>query len=160
MKLDQLNKWLTLAANIGVIAGIVFLGVEIRQNTQSLQVNAYQQLISQIDSMARLRLQDPDLGMNLHASIQAYPAELSDEESYRMYGLFFIITRSADLAYYQYQQGALSHERLMSATAPLQTYVCSDAYRDFWANAQVFFVTGFREFVASLMNDCEEQAVD
>ena len=31
MNLDNLNKWLALAANIGVIAGIVFLAVEIDQ---------------------------------------------------------------------------------------------------------------------------------
>ena len=160
MKLDQLNKWLTLAANIGVIAGIVFLAIEIRQNTQSLQVNAYQQLISQIDSMARLRLQDPDLGMNLHASIEAYPENLSNEEAYRMFGLFFIITRSADLAYYQFQQGALSYERLVSATSPLQTYVCSEAYREFWTNAQNYFVAGFREFVGSMTDDCDAEAVE
>ena len=32
MKLENLNKWLTLIANFGVIAGIVFLGLEVQQN--------------------------------------------------------------------------------------------------------------------------------
>lgn len=36
MNTDSLNKWLTLAANLGVIAGIAFLAIEISQNTQSL----------------------------------------------------------------------------------------------------------------------------
>ena len=35
--MNKLNQWLTLLANIGVIAGIVFLGVEIRQNTEMIQ---------------------------------------------------------------------------------------------------------------------------
>lgn len=34
MNLDQLNKWLTLAANFGVLAGIIFLGLEIRQSNR------------------------------------------------------------------------------------------------------------------------------
>lgn len=33
MSLDRLNDWLTLIANLGVIAGLVFVGLEIRQNT-------------------------------------------------------------------------------------------------------------------------------
>ena len=33
MDSNQLNRWLTLAANIGVLAGIVFLALEIRQNS-------------------------------------------------------------------------------------------------------------------------------
>ena len=32
MNLDNLNKWLMLVANIGVLAGIFFLVLEIRQN--------------------------------------------------------------------------------------------------------------------------------
>jgi len=33
---DRLNRWLTLGANLGVIAGIIFLGFELRQNNQLL----------------------------------------------------------------------------------------------------------------------------
>jgi len=40
MKLDDLNRWLTLGANIGVIAGIVFLAVELRQNNELLAADA------------------------------------------------------------------------------------------------------------------------
>jgi len=32
MNLDNLNRWLTLLANLGVLAGIVFLAFEIQQN--------------------------------------------------------------------------------------------------------------------------------
>ena len=40
MKLDNLNKWLMLAANFGVIAGIMFLAVEIQQNNELLEAEA------------------------------------------------------------------------------------------------------------------------
>ena len=40
MKLKKLNAWMTLAANLGVIAGIVFLAFEIRQNNELLAVEA------------------------------------------------------------------------------------------------------------------------
>ena len=36
MNVDSLNRWLSLAANIGVICGIIFLAVEIGQNRESL----------------------------------------------------------------------------------------------------------------------------
>jgi len=38
MSMDNLNKWLTLFANIGVIAGIFFLGIELRQNSKSAEL--------------------------------------------------------------------------------------------------------------------------
>jgi hypothetical protein len=37
MRMKKLNEWLTLFANIGVIAGIAFLGFEIRQNTAMIK---------------------------------------------------------------------------------------------------------------------------
>ena len=40
MDLDKLNKWLTLVANLGVVAGIVFLAIEIRQNQVSIDRNS------------------------------------------------------------------------------------------------------------------------
>jgi len=34
MNVENVNRWLTLAANLGVIVGIVFLALEVNQNTQ------------------------------------------------------------------------------------------------------------------------------
>jgi len=36
MELDKLNRWLTLLANFGVVACIVFLGLEVHQNQSHL----------------------------------------------------------------------------------------------------------------------------
>ena len=37
MKSDKLNQWLSLGANLGVIAGILLLAYEIRQNSEVLE---------------------------------------------------------------------------------------------------------------------------
>jgi len=42
MNLDTINKWLTLIANFGVVAGIFFLAIEIRQNQESLELSQEQ----------------------------------------------------------------------------------------------------------------------
>jgi hypothetical protein len=40
MNTESLNRWLTLGANVGVIAGIIFLAVELRQNNELLAADA------------------------------------------------------------------------------------------------------------------------
>ncbi len=40
MKTESLSRWLTLGANLGVIAGIVFLAIELRQNNDLLAADA------------------------------------------------------------------------------------------------------------------------
>jgi hypothetical protein len=68
MKLDKLNQWLTLAANIGVLAGIVFLAVEIRQNDATLResntiniLDARALELQQYNEFRALLVQTPDL---------------------------------------------------------------------------------------------------
>ena len=38
--MEKLNKWLTLGANLGVIAGLIFLAFQIRQNTSQMRADA------------------------------------------------------------------------------------------------------------------------
>ena len=39
MNMDNLTKWLSLVANFGVVAGIIFLAIEVRQNQTGLEQN-------------------------------------------------------------------------------------------------------------------------
>jgi hypothetical protein len=38
MNLDRMNQWLSLTANAGVIAGFILLAVQMKQNTDALQL--------------------------------------------------------------------------------------------------------------------------
>ena len=48
MNLDNLNKWLTLGANLGVLVGIFALVIELQHSSRLAQVNAYQTRNSEI----------------------------------------------------------------------------------------------------------------
>ena len=50
MKLDDLNRWLTLAANLGVILGIVFIGIEMNQSTRATKAQTAQEIWNQLAS--------------------------------------------------------------------------------------------------------------
>ena len=52
MDSDRLNRWMTLGANIGVLAGILFLAFELQQNTVATQLEAasnFQNTFSEIE---------------------------------------------------------------------------------------------------------------
>ncbi len=42
MKADNVNKWLTLSANIGVVIGLVLLLIELDQNSDLLRAQIHQ----------------------------------------------------------------------------------------------------------------------
>ncbi len=61
MNLDKLNQWLSLVANLGVMVGIIFLVVELSQNTQALNANAIQNSTQIAREYVMMLSQDPDV---------------------------------------------------------------------------------------------------
>ncbi len=51
MDRERLNSWLTLLANLGVLAGLVFVGFEIRQNTSQLRTDALHSITASVNEM-------------------------------------------------------------------------------------------------------------
>ena len=80
MNLDNLNKWLTLVANLGVLAGIFFLAYEIRQNTDSLQSQTRATLFAGAQEELWKNMEYPDVTLNMLSTDH----ELSAEEKIRL----------------------------------------------------------------------------
>ncbi len=62
MNLDNLNKWLMLAANLGVIGGIILLAVELQQNNELLQSQARAARHDARTGVMRMRVENPIVG--------------------------------------------------------------------------------------------------
>ena len=60
MKSETINQWLTLLANVGVIAGIVFLAVELRQNSDITRAQTRAQLAEGVTELYLVNMNDHD----------------------------------------------------------------------------------------------------
>ena len=105
MNLDSLNKWLMLAANLGVIAGIIFLGVEIQQNNESLNAQSRDSWIDRQTGLLETMVLNPEL-IDL---LMKDPADLNENEQMRFRLLGF-----RTLAVFEYQYDELLRGRLIS----------------------------------------------
>ena len=108
MKLPVINDWLTLSANLGVLAGIIFLGIEISQSNKATVAATYQARISEIEaSYQNAALSDYLPGIyekfekeGLESISEIELRRLQDWEMARVYRI--------QGQYYQYQQGYLN----------------------------------------------------
>jgi hypothetical protein len=114
---DKINSWLTLAANLGVLVGLVILILELEQNSDLLRAQIHQ---SRSDAHVGHRLNDVEsekltaIRMKLRENgysrnIQSVDV-LNKEELFRY--IDWIAARHTDLdnLHYQYQQGYLDEE--------------------------------------------------
>jgi hypothetical protein len=141
-----------IASAVAVILSLIFVGLEVREsarqtelNTQSLQVTAYQDVIAQISTINLLNIEHPEIAQHIQ-SVSSI-SELPDGARGQIGNYYFLLTRHGDMAYYQYELGMLTEERLESALGLLNFMMCDPRYREFWTGNREAFVAGYREFI-------------
>ena len=112
MDADKLNRWLTLGANVAVVAGILFLGLELRQNNELLQFEAgsvyFQNRVWGIDKS----LENPEFARMLFKARSG--EELDDFEAFQIRRFYRRTFLGFNWEYSQAQAGRLElsrHER-------------------------------------------------
>jgi len=120
---------MTLGANIGVLAGIIFLALEMQQNTDALQAEFRQAALdSSSDYLFRV-VEDPELWL-----MRVKPT-LSDSERTKLSAFLFVMIQRGETAWRQYQAGAIDEESWRSIRDIVVgnfSYLQSKIWWDYW----------------------------
>lgn len=109
MEITQLNEWFALAANFGVLAGIIFLIVEVRQNTELHKSDSRKAILSNDQASLLVALDNHDIFKKMNE-----PERLSQTDQYRLSFIFAIDLRNREFEYFQYQSGSLDEKTWQS----------------------------------------------
>lgn len=126
MNIDNANRWLTLVANFGVLLGIVFLVIELRQNTTALTASAYQSRSADLQQYSLTVAESHELAELEANLLSEYECDPPVRACYRIDDEYFerlspaqkvqfkrlllaILFRTQNLIY-QHEQGLLSDE--------------------------------------------------
>ncbi len=82
MNLSKVNQWLTLLGNIGVLAGIVFLAIEIRQSGDAVTAQMQDSIADGFIALNMATINDPQVGVTWVIGLNE-PDRLSDTEAIR-----------------------------------------------------------------------------
>jgi hypothetical protein len=110
MDSDKINRWLTLAANIGVLAGIIFLAMELQQNNEILSAQARRDQLDARSAAGALVIANADLSMILFKASNG--DTLTPFEEYRFGRWGYQVFRNWEWQYDEYLEGTLSEEDL------------------------------------------------
>jgi len=109
---DRLNRWLTLSANIAVVAGIFFLGLELRQNNELLQFEAGSVYFQNRVWGVNKSIENPEFARMIFKARNG--EELDDFETYQVRQFYRRIFLGINWEYSQAKDGRLElsrHER-------------------------------------------------
>ena len=106
MDTDKLNKWLSLAAHFGVLAGIVFLAVELQQNNEILEAQARRDQFDARSAGGAMLVANSDLAEITYKASNG--EELTPFEEYRFARWSYQIFRAWEWQFDEYLAGTLS----------------------------------------------------
>ncbi len=150
MKLDRVNAWLSLAASVAVLVGIVFLAVEINQNTAMMETQIHQSRAAQAMAEAQ-SLYNSDYVPALLVKVKL-GEELSNEERVRYTSLFRAFNRNWDNQLRQFNQGFLAANIPRSLRgAILEEIGSSELARMEWERTKDTYSDEYIEFVDSVL---------
>jgi len=120
---EKLQRWALTAEIVGGLTVVVSLAIvayelnqstkEARLSTNALEISAYQSLIDSIIDLNNLIATDTDLAeLRLKSSVS--PEDISVVELLKINSFYINVIRHGDMAYFQYERGAIKKERLDS----------------------------------------------
>ncbi|MBT8067377.1 MAG: hypothetical protein KJO09_09060 [Gammaproteobacteria bacterium] len=152
-----MKDWLEGIGFVAIIASLVFVGIETHNSTkqaalttQALEISAYQELMDNIAELNKLVVEDAEVAAFLY---KAYDTtnELSEFEQFRLGRNIFLRFRHGDIAYFQFERGAIDEERLRSSLRVLN--LGNRRVREFWERNQGNFVEPYRNYVNQLIDE-------
>lgn len=130
MNMDSVNKWLMLAANLGVIAGIIFLAIEVNQNTQVAQSSARQEVLNAELWVFEKIIEDPSIKLG---DIPFQFKGLNEEQSTKQANLYNAIFRIRENLWLQYLNGVLDETTWLSYRATFVYFLKNNEnMRQYW----------------------------
>lgn len=154
------EQWKDLLEGIGfaaIIASLIFVGIETHNstkqaelNTRALEIAAYQDLIDNISELNTLVIEDPDVAKFMYR-IFTTDEPFTDEEQFVFTRAMFLRFRHGDMAYFQFERGAIDEERLRSVLRPIN--MGEPKVQEFWARYKGNFVKPYRDYIDGVIEE-------
>lgn len=150
MTIDQLNRWMTLVANIAVFAGILFLAFELRQNTVASRLEAASNFQDNFSEMGFFIAQNPEFADLLIKGREGENVAVAAQ--LRLTVFYGNVLRTWQNAYVQYLSGALGEDIWEGSKARLAVVLKEDrGLVGHWQTSKSQFSPAFNKMITSVL---------
>ena len=155
MDAEKLSRWLTLGANLAVLVGIVFLAIEIQQNTVMTRAQ-----ITQGRAEAAMSLAESTYNSDFMPDIWVKVGEgqsLTASEKFRYLTWIRATLRNQENNIQQYNQGLLGEHMPRAVSGVIRAVIeTSPVGREYWEGAKHLYSDEFIEIVDSVIAESAE----
>ena len=145
MKKIDLGQTITILANIGVIAGIAFLALEIRQNSDLLSSQTRFNNVQNQLSLAMMLVEDSEL--NELVARASSGESISRDESFRLRQMVIVVLNLWEYEYREFEDGRLARDELKIESKRQDYLLFAQLAPGLWEQFKIGAHSSFIEFV-------------
>ena len=152
MNMAKLQEILSLIASVGVIASIIFLGIEMQQNTDMMRSQTRNAIVENQLSFYESITDNPQLAIimtELRKDANFYANGTPERLRYH----FFVMSqlRMQENEWYQYQKGLFDQKEFDSRVNTWRTNIAVPINAIIWTNIRGDFSEDFRDYLNAIM---------
>lgn len=152
MKLDRIHQISEIIASVAIAASLVFVGIQLRQNTNAVQVSNSQAAMNSWNDLS-LAIVNNDGLLQDHLNSQPPESQDGSSDASTLRHQFFLrsVLRTVEVLYIQWQEGNLSDE-LWSGyrRSMIGSFMFNTEYSVVWSDFRGGVSPGFRTYVDGL----------
>ncbi len=127
MERSRLADYSEILSSIAIVVTLVYLAIEISQNTRALRAQTAQAVLQASQSELMVLVERPDIALSIPAS-----GALTPELSVILDAYFAINMRAREFAWIQHKNGAIDDANWESELTVLRIQLDSQRIRDWW----------------------------
>ena len=145
MNLEKASQWAEVVGALTVVLGLIFVGLEIRQNTKTQQLTTTQALISDYNQ-SLMTLSDPEMSCFSMRAMSDWRT-LTPVEKYRFSTIMLSILRSWEQMYYAGLDGSLDPEVFDGLDRSFRELVMLKGINEYFEDRRAWFGERFQAYI-------------
>lgn len=145
---EALGALAELIGAIGVVASLLYVAVQVRQNTRSIRSSTYDALVRSSGEWLSPVIQDPDLAAAFEAAVQGWD-RVDEAQRGRVMYLLTQLFRTWENAYFQARQGTLEPGLWAAWRGVILGYYHRPGIQEWWQLRRHAYSSEFQDFLES-----------
>ena len=147
---EALGAVANLLAAIGVIATLIYLSIQIGQNTKAVRSSSIQNLVQSFSATAQAAVEN-DYIIPLFLKANAGTEALTQEERARLHFWFIMTFRRFEGVYFQRDLGIVHADVIDGFERSHIAILASKSAQEWWAKSKEIFNSGFVSYVEDVL---------
>lgn len=149
MSFEQIGIVIQLVGTLGVVASLVFVGVQIRQNTKATRVQVQENMTAGYISTSQAVIDNAEVFTRGIAATRESFAKFSSAEKLIYFGLIFAMFKHFENIHSQHERGFIDTESWTAWSEHVLMYFNQPGVKVWWELRRGSFRPSFRNFLES-----------